>query len=40
MADPGYDRSGGLAPAQAFEPAAFLQCARAPFGITTELEAI
>ena len=39
MADPAYDRSGGLAPAQAFEPAAFLQ-SLIPDGITTELEAI
>ena len=39
MADPAYDCSGGLAPAQAFEPAAFLQ-SLVPDGITTELEAI
>ncbi len=37
MADPGYDRSGALAPSQAFEPAGFL-AALEPYGITTEID--
>ncbi len=37
MADPGYGRSGALAPAQAFDPAGFL-AALEPFGITTEID--
>jgi short subunit dehydrogenase-like uncharacterized protein len=38
-ADPGYDRSGALAPAQAFEPASFL-AALADLGVTVEIEAL
>lgn len=37
MSAPGYDRSGGLAPSQAFDPAEFLG-ALGPFGISTEIE--
>lgn len=37
MADPGYERSGALAPAQAFDPESFLACL-APHGISTEIE--
>ena len=37
MADPGYDRSGGLAPSEAFDPEEFLT-ALGPFGISTEVE--
>ena len=37
-ADPGFDRSGALAPAQAFEPASFLD-ALAGFGVTYEVDA-
>ena len=33
MAEPGYDRSGALAPAQAYDPASFLEALR-PHGIT------
>ena len=36
-ADPSFDRSGALAPAQAFEPAAFLD-SLAGFGVSYELE--
>ncbi|HXS46142.1 MAG TPA: saccharopine dehydrogenase NADP-binding domain-containing protein [Solirubrobacterales bacterium] len=36
-ADPAYDRSGALAPAQAFDPAAFF-AALTDFGVTTEVE--
>jgi short subunit dehydrogenase-like uncharacterized protein len=36
-ADPAYDRSGALAPAQAFDPASFL-AALADFGISVEVE--
>jgi len=36
-ADPAYDRSGALAPAQAFEPAAFL-AALADFGVSIDIE--
>jgi short subunit dehydrogenase-like uncharacterized protein len=36
-ADPGYERSGSLAPAQAFDPAAFL-VALADFGVSVEVE--
>ncbi len=39
MAAPGFDRSGGLAPAQAFEPREFVD-ALAPYGISVDLEAI
>lgn len=37
MAAAGYDRSGGLAPSQAFDPATFT-AALEPFGISVELE--
>lgn len=37
MSNPEYDRSGGLAPSQAFDPGEFL-AALAPFGISTEIE--
>ncbi|MFN8111585.1 MAG: saccharopine dehydrogenase NADP-binding domain-containing protein [Solirubrobacterales bacterium] len=37
MAEPGYDRSGALAPSQAFDPADFL-AALEPYGITTEID--
>ncbi len=37
MAAPDYRRSGALAPAQAFDPAAFMR-ALAPFGISVEIE--
>ena len=37
MATPGYDRSGALAPSQAFEPASFL-AALEPFGLSVEIE--
>lgn len=36
MADSGYDRSGALAPAQAFDPASFL-AALEPFGVSVEV---
>lgn len=36
-ADPGYERSGALAPAQAFDPAAFL-AALSEFGVSVEVE--
>lgn len=36
-ADPGYERSGALAPAQAFDPASFL-AALADFGVSVEIE--
>jgi short subunit dehydrogenase-like uncharacterized protein len=36
-ADPSFDRAGALAPAQAFDPAAFLE-ALADFGIESEIE--
>jgi short subunit dehydrogenase-like uncharacterized protein len=36
-ADPAYERSGALAPAQAFDPASFL-AALADFGVSTEVE--
>lgn len=39
MAGPEFDRSGALAPAQAFDPAAFLS-ALGPSGTTTEIEPI
>ena len=39
MATPGYDRSGALAPAQAFEPKAFLD-ALEPFGLSYEVEEV
>lgn len=38
-ADPAYDRSGALAPAQAFDPAAFL-AALADSGLSVEVEAL
>jgi short subunit dehydrogenase-like uncharacterized protein len=37
-ADPGFDRSGALAPAQAFDPASFLD-SLAGFGVSYEVEA-
>lgn len=37
MAAPGYERSGALAPAQAFDPASFTR-ALEPFGISVEIE--
>jgi len=37
MTDPGYERSGALAPSQAFDPESFLTCL-APHGISTEIE--
>jgi len=37
MTDPAYDRSGALAPAQAFDSAGFI-AALAPFGVSVELE--
>ena len=36
MADPAYEPSGPLAPAQAFEPGSFLACLE-PFGVSVEL---
>jgi hypothetical protein len=36
-ADPGYERSGALAPAQAFDPASFL-AALAHFGVSVEID--
>jgi hypothetical protein len=36
-ADPAYERSGALAPAQAFDPPAFL-AALADFGVSVEVE--
>jgi len=36
-ADPGYERSGALAPAQAFDPAPFL-AALSEFGVSVEVE--
>lgn len=36
-ADPGYERSGALAPAQAFDPASFL-AALADFGVSVDVE--
>jgi short subunit dehydrogenase-like uncharacterized protein len=36
-ADPGYERSGALAPAQAFDPASFLS-ALADFGVSVDVE--
>lgn len=38
MAEPGYDRSGALAPAQAFEASSFTR-ALEPFGISVEIDA-
>jgi short subunit dehydrogenase-like uncharacterized protein len=39
MAAPGYDRTGALAPSQAFEPAGFLRHLE-PFGVWTEIEPV
>ena len=39
MSDPGFSRSGGLAPAQAFDPREFVD-ALAPYGISVELETV
>jgi len=39
MARPGYDRSGALAPAQAFDPESFLTTL-APFGVRVEVESL
>jgi len=38
-ADPAYERSGALAPAEAFDPASFL-AAMAGFGVSTEVESL
>lgn len=37
LADPGYDRTGALAPAQAFDPAKFIATLE-PFGVALDLE--
>ena len=39
MAAADFDRSGGLAPAQAFDPREFVD-ALAPYGISVELEPV
>lgn len=39
MAAPSYNRSGALAPSEAFDPESFLACL-APFGISTEVEPV
>lgn len=38
-ADPGYDREGALAPAQAFDPTSFF-AALADFGVSVEVESL
>jgi hypothetical protein len=39
MAAPGYDRTGALAPSQAFDPESFLRHLE-PFGVWTEIEPV
>jgi short subunit dehydrogenase-like uncharacterized protein len=39
MADPAYDRTGALAPSQAFDPEVFLRCLE-PFGVSVEIEPV